>query len=163
MADKMTPEQRSKCMAAVKSKNTKPELIVRKFLFSKGLRYRIHKSSLPGKPDIVLPKYKTVIFINGCFWHGHDGCRNFRMPKSNIVFWQNKILSNKNRDLINEKKLNDMGWNVIRIWECEITHKDNVNSTLENVYNLIIKPVKKYNLIDNTPQMAAENDIKYGM
>ncbi len=91
MADVMTPEQRSRCMAAIKGKNTKPELIVRKYLFSRGLRFRLYVNSLPGKPDIVLPKYKTVIFVNGCFWHGHEGCRYYRLPKTNVEFWQEKI------------------------------------------------------------------------
>ena len=138
-------------------------MIVRKYLFSKGLRYRLHVRSLPGNPDIVLPKYKTVVFINGCFWHGHDGCKNFRMPKSNVDFWQNKITNNKNRDIINEKKLRELGWRVIRIWECEITQKDKMNSTLEKLYNQILSPVVNYNFDTNPPSIAAEDDINYGI
>ncbi|MBJ2192753.1 MAG: DNA mismatch endonuclease Vsr, partial [Muribaculaceae bacterium] len=88
MADVMTTEQRSRCMAAIKGKDTMPEMIVRKYLFSRGLRFRIQVRKLPGNPDIVLPKYKTVIFVNGCFWHGHEGCRYFRLPKSNVEFWK---------------------------------------------------------------------------
>lgn len=94
MADVMTPKQRSRCMAAVKGKDTKPEMIVRKYLFSRGMRFRIQVRKLPGNPDIVLPKYKTVIFVNGCFWHGHEGCKYFRLPKSNVEFWKEKIKRN---------------------------------------------------------------------
>lgn len=94
MADVMTPKQRSRCMAAVKGKDTKPEMIVRKYLFSRGLRFRVQVKKLPGKPDIVLPKYKTVIFVNGCFWHGHEDCKYFRLPKSNVEFWKEKIKRN---------------------------------------------------------------------
>lgn len=91
MADVMTPKQRSRCMAAVKGKDTKPEMIVRKYLFSSGMRFRVQVRKLPGNPDIVLPKYKTVIFVNGCFWHGHEDCKYFRLPKSNVEFWKEKI------------------------------------------------------------------------
>lgn len=94
MADVMTPKQRSRCMAAIKGKDTKPEMIVRKYLFSRGLRFRVQVKKLPGKPDIVLPKYKTVIFVNGCFWHGHEDCKYFRLPKSNVEFWKEKIKRN---------------------------------------------------------------------
>lgn len=91
MADVMTPKQRSRCMAAVKGKDTKPEMIVRKYLFSRGMRFRVQVRKLPGNPDIVLPKYKTVILVNGCFWHGHEDCKYFRLPKSNVEFWKEKI------------------------------------------------------------------------
>lgn len=94
MADVMTPEQRSRCMAAIKGKDTKPEMIVRKYLFSRGMRFRVQVRKLPGTPDIVLPKYKTVIFVNGCFWHGHEDCKYFRLPKSNVEFWKEKIKRN---------------------------------------------------------------------
>lgn len=90
----MTPEQRHRCMAAIKGKDTKPEIIVRKYLFSRGLRYRINNRKLPGSPDIVLKKYRTVVFIDGCFWHGHEGCKYFRLPKSNVDFWRHKIAMN---------------------------------------------------------------------
>lgn len=94
MADIMTPEQRSRNMAAIKGKDTKPEIIMRKYLFSRGMRFRIQVRKLPGNPDIVLPKYKTVIFVNGCFWHGHEDCKYFRLPKSNVEFWKEKIKRN---------------------------------------------------------------------
>ena len=118
MADVMTPEQRSRCMAAVKGKDTKPEMIVRKYLFSRGLRYRVNNRKLPGSPDIVLRKYKTVIFVDGCFWHGHKDCKYFRLPKSNVDFWRHKIAMNIARDYANNVYLKLAGWDVIRIWEC---------------------------------------------
>ena len=109
-------------MSRIKGKNTKPEEIVRKYLFSKGFRYRKNDKRLPGTPDIVLPKYKTVIFVNGCFWHGHEGCKYFVWPKDNADFWKMKIESNIMRDIRKNKELVDSGWRVITIWECEIKH-----------------------------------------
>ena len=158
----MTPEQRSRCMSAVKSKDTKPEMIVRKYLFSKGLRYRLHVGSLPGNPDIVLPKYKTVVFINGCFWHGHDGCKYYRLPKSNVEFWESKITNNKNRDVLNEIKLKELGWRVIRIWECEIRRVQDKNQSLEGLYNQIVKKPIRYDQNEISIRIAAEEDIRYG-
>ena len=131
--DSMTPEQRSRCMAAVKGKDTKPEMIVRKYLFSRGLRYRLHDKKLPGSPDIILKKYKTVIFIDGCFWHGHEGCRYFKMPKSNEFFWEQKIRRNKARDISTDYVLQTKGWRVIRIWECEIKKVSGRNYILEKL------------------------------
>lgn len=96
--DKLTKEQRHRCMSAIKGRNTKPEILVRKFLFSRGFRYRLNHPRLPGHPDLVLRKYRTVIFVNGCFWHGHENCKYFRLPKTNIDFWSNKIKRNKERD-----------------------------------------------------------------
>ena len=96
--DKLTQEQRHRCMSSIKGKNTKPEMVVRKFLFSRGFRYRLNHPRLPGHPDLVLRKYRTVIFVNGCFWHGHENCKYFRLPKTNIDFWSNKIKRNKERD-----------------------------------------------------------------
>ena len=122
MADVKDKAARSRNMAAIKSKNTKPEETVRKYLFSKGFRYRKNDSRLIGKPDIVLPKYKTVIFVNGCFWHGHDGCRYFVVPKTNTDFWLNKIQGNKSRDTLNQNNLEEEGWKVITVWECELRH-----------------------------------------
>ena len=122
MTDVHSPEIRSHNMAMIKSKDTKPEVTVRKFLFSQGFRYRKNVRKMPGSPDIVLPKYKTCIFINGCFWHKHDGCKYFVWPKSNVSFWQNKIENNVIRDKKNYELLRDEGWNVIAIWECEIKH-----------------------------------------
>lgn len=122
--DNRSKEARSRNMSRIPSKNTKPEEAVRKYLFSQGFRYRKNVSTLPGKPDIVLPRYKTVVFINGCFWHAHQGCKWFVPPKSNSVFWQNKFKYNMERDEQNYQKLYDLGWHVIIIWECEIRHGD---------------------------------------
>ena len=117
--DKLTKEQRHRCMSAIKGKNTKPELLVRKFLFGRGFRYRLNHPRLPGHPDLVLRKYRTVIFVNGCFWHKHD-CGRFVWPSSNIEYWIPKINRNVERDEENYKKLIDMGWKVLIIWECEL-------------------------------------------
>ena len=162
MTDTMTPEQRHRCMAAIKGKDTKPEMIVRKYLFSKGLRYRLHVKSLPGKPDLVLPKYKTVIFINGCFWHGHEGCKYYRMPKSNTEFWESKITNNKNRDCQNEIKLEELGWRVIRIWECKIKRVQDRKHSLERLYNKIVKKSARYDENEIPIQIAAEEEEGYG-
>lgn len=120
MPDVMTPQQRHNCMSHIRSKNTKPEQLVRQALWHQGFRYRLHVKDLPGKPDIVLPKYKTAIFINGCFWHGHEGCKDFVIPKSNTAFWLDKIGKNKARDARDEAALNVAGWKVVTIWECEL-------------------------------------------
>ena len=119
MADVHTPEQRSYNMSRIRSKNTKPEELVRKYLFAQGFRYRKNDSRLPGKPDIVLPKYKTVIFINGCFWHGHK-CRRGHLPEANHDFWAEKIHRNMARDQENYMNLEALGWTVLVIWQCEI-------------------------------------------
>lgn len=119
MADTKTPAERSENMSRIRSTNTKPEEIVRKYLFSKGFRYRKNDKRYPGKPDIVLPKYRTVIFVNGCFWHMH-GCSRSRLPKSNQEYWRPKIERNIERDADAKKKLEAEGWKVIVIWECEL-------------------------------------------
>ena len=119
MADNHSKEVRSKNMSHVRSTNSKPEEIVRKYLFSQGFRYRKNVKKLPGCPDIVLPKYHTVIFVNGCFWHKHD-CPRFVWPSSNLDYWKPKILRNVERDQINTEKLRSLGWRVITIWECEL-------------------------------------------
>lgn len=119
MADNHTKEQRSYNMSRIRSKNNAPEEKVRKYLFSKGFRYRKNDKKLPGCPDIVLPKYKTVIFVNGCFWHKHD-CKRFVWPASNEAYWKKKILRNVERDAVNIKELKEMGWRVLIVWECEL-------------------------------------------
>lgn len=163
MADTMTPEQRSRCMVAIKGKDTKPEMIVRKYLFSRGLRFRIQVRKLPGNPDIVLPKYKTVIFVNGCFWHGHEGCRYYRLPKSNIEFWENKIKNNVARDVRNEEELKALGWRVIRVWECDIRKVTGREEYLQGLYKSIIQPESKVYVTDyETIPMAAEPENMYG-
>ena len=138
----MTPEQRSRCMAAIKGKDTKPELIVRKYLFSRGLRFRVQVRKLSGNPDIVLPKYKTVIFVNGCFWHGHEGCKYFRLPKSNVEFWEAKIERNVARDVRNEAELKALGWRVVRVWECEIKTVAQREEYLKCLYDRIVNPTQ---------------------
>ncbi|MCI7645116.1 MAG: DNA mismatch endonuclease Vsr [Bacteroidales bacterium] len=123
MADVLSKEQRQKCMSHIKSKNTKPEVLVRRFLFANGFRFRLHQKGLPGKPDIVLPKYKTVIFINGCFWHGHSDCKYATIPETNHDFWSEKISGNMERDEITFSSLEKMGWRVMIIWQCELKPK----------------------------------------
>lgn len=136
MSDIFSFQKRSDIMSKIGGKNTKPEILVRKFLFSKGFRYRINVKTLPGKPDIVLPKYKTVIFVNGCFWHGHN-CKKGKLPSSNIDFWRGKISNNKLRDDKNSDLLIKLGWKVIIIWQCEISKIDNrtkiLNKLLEDI------------------------------
>ena len=117
-------EQRSRNMSAIKSKNTKPEIAVRKLLHSMGYRFRLHRKDLPGSPDIVLPKYKTVIFVHGCFWHRHKNCKYASNPKTRQEFWEAKFRENINRDKLNQENLSSKGWKIIIVWECEIKDKD---------------------------------------
>ena len=120
--DNKTEGQRSRNMAAVRAKNTKPELLVRQALFRQGFRYRLNDKKLPGSPDIVLKKYKTVIFVNGCFWHGHYRCKKAVLPVTNVVFWRKKISDTKKRDKRKIKQLRSLGWHCITCWECNILH-----------------------------------------
>ena len=131
MADNHSKEVRSKNMSHIRSTNSKPEEIVRKYLFSKGFRYRKNVRTLPGCPDIVLPKYHTVIFVNGCFWHKHD-CGRFVWPASNEEYWKKKILRNDERDEVNTKALKELGWNVLVVWECELK-KATIDERLEKL------------------------------
>lgn len=119
MTDTLSKEERSRVMAKIKSRDTKPEKKVRSLLFSLGFRFRLCQKNLPGKPDIVLKKYRTVIFVHGCFWHGHKNCKNARIPKSNVEFWKNKIERNKQRFAEVSRQLQEQGWKVVVIWECE--------------------------------------------
>ena len=162
MTDIISKEERSRCMAAVKGKDTKPELIVRKYLFSKGLRFRIHVKRLAGSPDIVLPKYKTVIFVDGCFWHGHEGCKYSHLPKSNELFWEQKIRRNKARDIANDYVLQTEGWNVIRIWECEIKKVKDREIILETLYKQIVTLHNPYPTEESPLPAAAEPIEAYG-
>lgn len=137
MPDNHSKEVRSMNMSHIRSTNSKPEEIVRKYLFSKGLRYRKNVRTLPGKPDIVLRKYKTIIFVNGCFWHKHD-CGRFVMPSSNIEYWTNKINRNVERDKSNTEQLEAQGWRVLTIWECQLKKKsadDNLRALYEKIIN----------------------------
>jgi len=115
-------EKRSRNMSAIKSKNTKPEIAVRKLLHSMGYRFRLHRKDLPGSPDIVLPKYKTVIFVHGCFWHRHENCKYASNPKTRKEFWENKFKANVKRDKNNFKELKNLNWKVLVIWECELNY-----------------------------------------
>lgn len=120
MADVHSKEVRSFNMSRIRSKDTKPEMLVRRFLHANGFRYRLHDKKLPGKPDIVLPKYRTVIFIHGCFWHGHKGCKYYVVPKTKTQWWLNKINANIANDAKSLKALREMGWDIVQIWECEL-------------------------------------------
>jgi len=129
MADTVTKKRRSEIMASVGQKDTKPELIVRSFLHRKGLRYRLHVKDLPGKPDLVFPRFKTALFVNGCFWHGHQdqNCKLARTPKSNVDFWVKKVETNRERDHRNWAHLEESGWTVIVVWECELSTPDRLD------------------------------------
>jgi len=136
MADVHEPETRSYNMSRIQATDTKPEMIVRKLLHANGFRYRLHVKDLPGKPDLVLPKYNTVIFVNGCFWHAHENCKYFKVPQTRTEWWEEKLYGNKERDGKNIEKLKKMGWKVIVIWECELeTNKD--HETLIKVINTL--------------------------
>lgn len=136
MSDVHDAETRSYNMRQIKGKNTKPEIMVRRFLFSRGFRYRLNDKKLPGKPDIVLPKYNTVIFINGCFWHGHDNCKYFVIPKTRTEWWLQKIARNKQVDSNNFQILQVLGWQVLTIFECELK-KENRDKTLDELIKKI--------------------------
>lgn len=140
MADVHSKETRSYNMSRIRGKNTKPEMLVRKFLFSKGFRYRLHVKKLPGKPDIVLPKYKTVIFIHGCFWHGHEGCRYFVIPKTRTDWWLNKLNANIQKDITSKDFLEKRGWTVLIVWECDLKGK-NQEKTLAFITSSLMQGV----------------------
>jgi len=125
-------------MAAIKSKNTKPEVKLRSLLHKNGFRFRLHQKNLPGKPDIVLPKYKIAIFVNGCFWHGHDNCKHFRLPKTRTEWWSEKIGATKIRDKQKSSKLIELGWTVITVWQCESFEEAVSNIRLHSI-NFVTK------------------------
>ncbi|OJV18286.1 DNA mismatch endonuclease Vsr [Dyadobacter sp. 50-39] len=136
MADVHSKDVRSFNMSRIRSKDTKPEIVVRKRLFSMGFRYRIHDKLFPGKPDIILPRYRTVIFINGCFWHGHHGCKYFIIPKTRTEWWTSKISSTSINDLKVSEQIRLKGWQVITIWECEL-RKNQLEMTMERLVSSI--------------------------
>ena len=170
MADKMTPEQRSKCMSMIRSENTRPEMILRHFLFKHGYRYRIHAKPLPGTPDIAISNLHTCIFINGCFWHGHEGCTMHRIPQTHTDYWKAKIERNRERDHEVRLRLKEMGWHTIEIWECQLKAKqrketlqgllrtlnrinlDNHGATIKSAYQIREDE-------DDACLMAAEEDL----
>ncbi|MEP3443038.1 MAG: DNA mismatch endonuclease Vsr [Sulfitobacter sp.] len=123
MVDIVSPDKRSEMMSGIRGKDTKPEIIVRRLLHRLGYRFRLHRKDLPGRPDIVLPKWHTVIFVNGCYWHGHEDCHLFRPPKTRTEFWTNKIAGNQARDQRNYSALQDAGWKAVVIWECAVSKK----------------------------------------
>ena len=166
--DKMTKEQRHRCMAAIRGRDTRPEMLVRHFLFSRGFRYRLNDARLPGRPDLVLPRYRTVIFVNGCFWHGHEGCRYFVIPKTHTDFWQKKISRNRQRDQEVLLKLRGMKWHCITVWECQLKPAvrqhtlDSLVYTLSHIF-LEDRRVKKPYPTEEAPTvaMAAEGEALY--
>lgn len=156
--DRLTPQQRHKNMASIRSANTKPEILVRKYLWRQGFRYRLNNLRLPGHPDIVLRKYRTCVFVNGCFWHGHDGCKYFRMPKTNADFWEKKIKRNKERDKEEQRQLAKMGWHCITVWECELKPKVR-DKTLEALaYTLNHIYLQDHSV--SYPRMEEENELE---
>ena len=179
--DPLTPQQRHANMAAIHGKDTKPEIIVRKWLWRRGFRYRLNHHRLPGKPDIVMRKYRTCIFVNGCFWHGHeiarenlqliienalsgfDGSECCRIPKTNRVFWVTKILRNQQRDIEVQHKLAEMGWHCISVWECELkpSKREKTLEALEFTLNRIFlqdHSIRRYEMPEEESQMAADRD-----
>ena len=135
--DTISKSQRSYNMARIKSKDTGPEMIVRKKLHSKGLRYRLHSKKISGKPDIVVIKFKLIVDIRGCFWHGHNNCKYASMPKSNSTYWINKINKNKDRDIKNQAEWNKLGFNVFTIWECETKDEQMLNTMINSIMDYV--------------------------
>ena len=129
--DTLTLSLRSHCMSRIRGKNTKPEILVRKGLHARGFRFRLHDKKLPGRPDIVLPKYGVAIMVNGCFWHGHKGCQYATKPKSNVEFWEAKIARNRHRDEVTTAHLEALGWTVITVWECELRNSSQLDERLD--------------------------------
>lgn len=160
--DVLSKEQRSRCMARIKGKDTKPELIVRQYLYSRGYRYRKNVRTLPGTPDIALKKYRVAIFIHGCFWHGHEP--HLRLPKSNREYWEQKIARNRERDEENKERLRRLGWSVMTVWECQLRPECRRDTLLEIEYHLNhnylnqFRPPRPYNDTETgTPQVAESN------
>ena len=139
----MTPEQRFKCMSHNRAKNTGPERRLRLCLWHQGFRYRVNEKRLPGRPDIVLPKYRTVIFVHGCFWHGHKDCKYYTVPKTNTEFWMAKVARNQERDQEVWRKLEAKGWSVVIVWECQLK-KANLNATVTRVVEEIVRNGEAY-------------------
>lgn len=180
MSDKLTPEQRHKCMSHIRAKDTKPEVVVRKWLWAEGFRYRLYVKGLPGSPDIVMRKYKTVIFINGCFWHGHNlayGGENgdvvdskcCRIPKTRTDFWILKIKHNMQRDYVNVMRYKRAGWHVLTVWECQLRGKEQQHQTLmalsQKINSIILDSYRLPKRYDFEPDeempMVAEESFVY--
>jgi DNA mismatch endonuclease (patch repair protein) len=135
--DKLTKEKRSWNMSRVKSKNTKPELLIRSYLHKMGYRFRLHVKQLPGSPDIVFPKYRAVIFVHGCFWHGHNSCGGGKLPKTRPEFWREKVSENVTRDQMAYTQLNLLGWRIAIVWECALKNKGVTNDTVNRIHKWI--------------------------
>lgn len=150
MTDIYAPGKRSAIMSKIRSKDTKPEMLVRKLLFNSGFRYRLHRSDLPGKPDLVLPKYRTVVFVNGCFWHGHEGCSRFKLPSEHNQFWKEKIRSNQARDREVERELLSRGWRILTIWQC---------ACLKSRLDLLFALVNDFLTSDRTVGQIEKRDV----
>lgn len=149
-------------MAAIHGKDTKPEMVVRRYLWRHGFRYRLNDPRLPGKPDIVMRRYRTCVFVNGCFWHGHEGCRYYKTPKTNTEFWVNKVKRNKMRDLKVQQKLAAMGWHSLTIWECELKpaqREQTLKSLLYTLNRIFLqdRTIKRYEFPDEELMLAAED------
>lgn len=145
MADIFSIQTRSIVMSKIRSNNTKPENLVRKFLYDNGFRYRKNLKTLPGTPDIVIKKCRTVVLVNGCFWHGHEHCKNFKMPKTRVEFWTSKIERNRERDVESIEKLQRLGWDVVVIWECQLTpkkRKATLNALLDLLYKNLLEAAR---------------------
>ena len=159
MPDRQTPEQRHRNMAAIRSRNTKPELALRYALWHNGFRYRVNDNRLPGKPDMVLPKFRTAIFVHGCFWHGHKDCQYFTVPKTNSEFWMAKVARNQERDQEVWRKLEAKGWSVIIVWECQLK-KANLEETVARVASEIIRNGETYQAVQAERKKAREDYLR---
>ena len=155
MSDNHTRDQRHRNMAAIHSASTKPELILRHMLWRNGFRYRVNNKSLPGKPDIVLSKYRTVVFVHGCFWHGHKDCKYYTVPKTNTEFWMAKVARNQERDQEVWRKLEAKGWSVIIVWECQLK-KANLEETVDRVTGEIVRNGEAYRAAQEERKKARE-------
>ena len=155
MSDVLTPSQRHRNMAAIRSVSTKPELKLRRELWHHGFRYRVNDKCLPGRPDIVLPKYRTVVFVHGCFWHGHKDCKYYTVPKTNIEFWVAKVSRNQERDQEVWRKLEAKGWSVVIVWECQLK-KANLNATIARVTEEIFRNGEAYRTAQEERRKAQE-------
>lgn len=155
MPDVLTPVQRHRNMAAIHSFSTKPELKLRRALWHQGFRYRINDKNLPGRPDLVLPKFRTAIFVHGCFWHGHKDCKYYTVPKTNTEFWKAKVARNQERDQEVWRKLEAKGWSVIIVWECELK-KAKLEETIERVVGAIVRNGEAYRAVQEERKIARE-------
>ena len=163
MADRLNTQQRHRCMSRIRGKSTKPEILVRKGLHARGFRFRLHNKKLPGSPDIVLPKYGVAIMVNGCFWHGHKGCRYATKSKTNIEFWEAKIARNRHRDEVTTAHLEALGWTVITVWECELRNSsqldERLNALVEEIRNAgEVKRIKDMNKRQSRAAARRERD-----